>query len=273
MAAEDYAGMGLSDEEIAAIDEPEDETTPPVDEDVSDELDDDDSGEEADETPAPEPAQAPVPDPAPAPAHAPAPYIPPVPEGAAERLAALEQEIATIKQQRSNGVIDFDDADDKLDALRDERADIRADLKAVEIAARAAEHHAAHAWEAAQIAFFGANEAYRTDPLRYAALDAAVKAVASEPETDGKDLGWILNEAKDRVEKAFGGAPHTPSNSPPARRDVPPDIPPTLGGLPAAGANSTSKDGFAHLESLTGLELEMALARMSDAEQAAYLGG
>lgn len=278
MAAEDYAGMGLSDEEIAALDEPEDEAPAPIDEDVSDELDDEGEGEqeaagEAGVPPAaaePASAQDPAPTPPdPAPAQI---YIPPVPEGAVERLAALEQAIAEIKQKRHDGLIDFDDADDQLDALRDERSDLKAELKAFEIAARSAEHQAAQSWETAQTRFFSVNAAYQTDPLRYAALDAAVKAVANEPTTQGKTFEWVLNEAKARVERAFGVTPPAPQQTSTARTAAP-EIPPTLGGIPAAGANSTSKDGFAHLDALDGLELEMALARMSDAEQAAYLGG
>jgi hypothetical protein len=119
---------------------------------------------------------------------------------------------------------------------------------------------------------------YSADAEKNAAFDDWVKRLASNPKNEGKDPAWFLEEAHKKVKLEYGvaeqAAPAKQENKPAKPKGRAPDLtklPPTLGGLPAAAENDAGDGGeFAHLEKLSGLELERALARMTADQRERY---
>jgi len=103
--------------------------------------------------------------------------------------------------------------------------------------------------------------------------------LATLPESTGKTGLQVLMAAKASVDKqlqAFtGGAggqepKKNDKTSAPKPKATMPDIK-TLAGVPSAAPADVGKGRFAHLDNLTGLELEAAIARLSETDRVAYL--
>lgn len=128
-------------------------------------------------------------------------------------------------------------------------------------------------WQAEQEAFFKDNQAY-TGPLLFNALNAEVVRLAALPEAAGKSGLQILQAAKKSIDQQLAAITKAPAvqkqkpadSKPKARR---PDVQ-TLGGVPAAAAADTGGDKWAWLDKLSGMQYEAALAKLSEADQAAY---
>lgn len=137
-------------------------------------------------------------------------------------------------------------------------------------------------WQAEQAAFFKANDAYAKNNTLFNALNAEVVRIANLPESAGKSGLQVLYAAKATVDAAImaiagtARAAATPKAAQTSQPQKPkarmPDVK-TLTDVPAAAAPEVGQDRFAHLDKLDGLQLEAALARMSEADQAAYLAG
>lgn len=119
------------------------------------------------------------------------------------------------------------------------------------------------------------------------ALDDWVKRLAVKPDMADKSETEILQLAHKKVMAEFditpqgkaapaavssAAAPAAPAAKPNKTRA--PDLsnlPPTIGGLPAAATTDPRDDGeFAHLDNLTGMEYERALARLTPDQKARY---
>ena len=188
--------------------------------------------------------------------------------GKAENLAKLMDGTMTPE--------DYSKAESKYmrdrDALRDDK---------VESAAWFTEVHAFQV-EAARTT--GIN--YVTDAKMNDALDDWVKRLASKPENAGKDGKWYLEQAHKKVLAEYDIAPAAAKTAPQTpkatvsknkvaetkgRAPNLSNIPPTLGGIPAAAEADTGGDSeFAHIDRMTGMELENAIARMSADQRARY---
>lgn len=187
----------------------------------------------------------------------------------ADRLKALDAGNAQALKQMMEGEIDADAYATKnaeylaaRDALRDEKA-------------------ATAGWLATTHNFMAKAS---TDGVDYfnnaehnAALDDWVKRLASKGVPDDQ----VLEQAHKKVLAEFDIAPKAAAQAAPAApakpaKPVPraPDlsqIPPTLGKMPAAAsADDTGGAEFAHLDGLTGMALEQAIARMSPDQRARY---
>lgn len=109
------------------------------------------------------------------------------------------------------------------------------------------------------------------------ALDDWVKRLAAKGVPDDQ----VLAQAHKKVLAEFDIAPAAPAApaaaaapakpKPAARAPDLSAIPPTLGGLPAAGAADDTGGGeFSHLDSLDGFALEQAIARLTPDQRARY---
>lgn len=271
----------MSDEERAAL---VDETAAAEDapEEANEAAEDRGATEEVDESVAPE-KEAKAADPAPT------NYDPPqfafqAPEGAEARVAEIDASLLDLGQKLTNDEIEIDQYHARMLELTKERADLASRLSMAGLVEQMNQQSAQQAWSRAQATFFAAHQDYQ-DPVRYAALDAAVKTVAQRPESNGAPYSAILDQAHAEVRRAFGVSASQPvaQATPPAATAAPAaapksaptvvQIPPTLGDIPVSGANDTAKDPYAHLDNLSGLDLEHALARMPADQAAAYLRG
>lgn len=133
-------------------------------------------------------------------------------------------------------------------------------------------------------------EALRSDGVDYdqdkkleAEWDKAVRYLGSDPDNADKDAAWFLKEAHEIVKARFRIG-RADSAVPPAqkrlskvdealaaRRARQGEPPKTLSGLPEAGREAEGSGEFSHLDTLSGLDLEKALARMSQDQQDRYL--
>jgi len=155
-------------------------------------------------------------------------------------------------------------------------------------------------WEWEQDRFLEEHAIYREDPMMHAALDAAVKGLASAKDdagklvNDGKSLKWFLDEAHRQVSKRFrleevdagdgkdgkdgkqgkDGKPAVDGKKGKSRAGQPPnlkEVPKTVGNLPAAESSEASESEFDKIDKLTGIEYEQALANMTPEQQERYL--
>ena len=164
---------------------------------------------------------------------------------------------------------------------------LRSETRKIEAASQNAEI-GGQLWAAEQAAFFKANAAYtqQSNPVLWGTLNQEVMRVARDPANAGLTGIQVLYTAKANVEKAFSamfpGASKEKAKSGEKAADKKP-VPPkpaakrpthqTLRDVPAADTADVGVDRFAHLDKLSGLKLEAAIAAMSDADKQAYLSG
>jgi len=187
-------------------------------------------------------------------------------------------ELAALDQRFDDG--DIDEAERRSEERRilreqaqaDARAEVeRANAEARQRAEAQAAQDAEAAWDSAQTAFFAdaGNAALVADPIKAAAFKAAVDVVFAEKQ-GAITYPDLLVEARTRVtgvapvakDNAVRNATHErlAAQDPGAR---------SLRDIPAAGSNDSAPG--ASLDHLPIDQLEDTLARMSDADRAAYL--
>ena len=277
---------GLTAEERAALeeddgtetDEEEDDETESGDETEADAGDDaaegaddgeqqaDDGADDGDEGGEPEPErsqqQAPI-------------LVAEAPEKADERLGEIKTAKAELRKKYDDGELTFDEYESQVEALDDERMEIRLALKEAETAAKI-EHQRQVNEREAQINGFLAEIGVKRDfsDLRFAALDNAVKIIASKEEN--ADLG-----VREILEKAYGlcveqGVIQKKADKAPevqAKPRKPIATVPNLAKVPAADQTDTD-DGnrFAYIDRIADpVAREKAFQKLSPADQEAYL--
>lgn len=196
-----------------------------------------------------------------------------VPKYHAPAVEDYTTRIQSLDQAFQDGTLELVDYNRQRDEL------VRAQLKA-EISAEQNAQVEEQLWAREISDFMDAHKEYKESKFRHAALDIAVKDLAADEANADKPGRWFLREAHKIVEKEFGAqakeSPEQPNNDnkPGEKQSRKPDlsgVPKTLAHLPAAELPDTgSVDEFAHLDRLTGLELEQAVARLSPAERERY---
>ena len=162
---------------------------------------------------------------------------------------------------------------------------LRVETRKIEAASQNAEING-QLWAAEQAAFFRVNKTYtrEANPVLWGTLNQEVMRVARDPATAGLSGIQVLCLAKANVEKAFSAMfPGASKEKAPAEKAGKKPVTPkpkaqrpthqTLRDVPAADAADVGNDRFAHLDKLTGLKLEAAIASMSEADKQAYLSG
>lgn len=206
-----------------------------------------------------------------------------IPQYIAQPVDNYNQAMATLNKQ-------FEDAEITLAEYNTQRDDlIRRQTKA-EIAAEQNEQLAQQRWDWEVKHFIKdirRNEGVDYDkPLLGAALDTAVKSLATQKDAQGnlvhgdKDGEWFLSEAHKQIKAEFNLGKPTPivpppnGGKPPAGK--PRAVPTTLGAVPAAEIPDTGDtDPFSGIDKLIEQgrteEAEMKLAGLSKADQQRYL--
>jgi hypothetical protein len=259
-----YEGLGLSEEEISAMEEELGEDTGvEAEADDAEEVEDEQeaaAGDDADEVVEPEvEAKADEPEPKVEVEAA------PVAEAAPSALDKLESELAEVKKQFDDGDISIDEYIDAKSAL--DRKIVKAELKA-----ELAQEAASKSWEQSQSDFLGQHD-YLRDEVVYGAFAMQVNKLLADPKSASLTDEALLAAAKAKVDAAFGrkpGEPEPPKGESPirkAKKDAADTskIPITLQGIPAA-APPDDVDGnrFAYLDRLSGEAFEAAISKLSD---------
>lgn len=211
-------------------------------------------------------------------------YVAPPVEGYAELMAGLAQQQAALAKGYEDGDYDLGEYQAKLRQLTEQEWALRERQLKANLAAEQRSQQMAQRWQWEQERFFSqaANKAYREDPVIGPAFAAAVQLLAADASNDARPMNWFLEEADRLTRQRFrlpgdgqagangqnGTIPASQSRGGRARGG---QVPPTLGGLPAASIPDVGGDEFSRLDRLEGMELEMALSRLSQAEADRYL--
>lgn len=268
--------MGLSPEELAAINGDDDDTEA-LDEIAGDDDDDDDDDDdkntdskdakESDKA-ASDAADTQTDD---------AEEKQFVPNVTIERDAEYETKLADITSQRDEltkqleeGDIDLATYIAKDRALGTAETDLRTDKIYADNKEKELLKEVADKWQWQQEQFFesSANKIYGENNMLFAAFNAKTMELAANPENEGKSGTWFLKEADREVRKLFniGKDASGKDNIVDINKNRKPDlsnIPKTLGTLPAADSTETGDNEFSYLDNLTGMEYEQAIAQIA----------
>jgi len=263
---------GLSDAERAALEDPEDELEQELIEDLADEEPESDAEEEVAETAADgkdenesQPEERPF-------AYV---YTADEPTNYAEEVAALEQQKKDLRKQFSEGDLDLEAYEERRDAIEAQSAALRESKLKATLAQEQRQQLDAQRWLWEQERFFAqkSNRVYVDDPVLRAALNDTVKSLASDPANHNQSGMWHLEEADRRVRESIQRL-YQPADAGKPKKAVasrnPP--PPNIGDVPPADVSDVSDaSAFAHIDRLTGIEREMALAKLSEDDVNRYL--
>lgn len=202
----------------------------------------------------------------------------------------LLDERKELRSQHREGLISFEEYEEKLDAINDKinaldraKADADAALRHNEAVQRAQ-----YMWAIERVkkeCLSSDNIDYDKSPTLMAMWDTHVKALAVKEENATKPAEWFLRRAHELVKEDIKHAASlilgqkqeqkqtTPVKDAVAARVKTETRLRGLGELPTAGKSDVGDDEFAALDSLSGIELERALAKMPEDKAAKYLRG
>lgn len=190
------------------------------------------------------------------------------------------KDIATAKDalisQFDDGDITAKEYQQQLDALAKQEREIERAVERSALAAEMEQQRLKNEWAATVNAFIEINDVYNptTNPRMYRALDQEVRDVAGSPEAKAMTGAQILAKAHENLAQAFG---FEAKKDPPAakvRRVPKPDLPPSLGKVPAAETPDVTSGKYGALDRLAStnpLAYEEALMKLSDRERDEYL--
>lgn len=195
----------------------------------------------------------------------------------ARALETIDADITALDNKLSEGELDLTEYQQQTRTLERERTK-------AETAQDFSQQNTEQAWGAVQEAFFTANPEYANDKIMFGALDATLQGLYADPQYSDYTMAQYLVEAKRQVDARFtGGDPAPAPEAEPAGDDTQaaadkgegkqpsnaevaqqrggrPEAPATLNGVPEAEGEGT--DPWAHINQLTGLDYEEALARL-----------
>lgn len=220
-------------------------------------------------------------------AKAPAPvYQVVLPDDFEQRQQDVNGKLAELRQKFRTGEIEVDQYEVERDTLSAQLNELTSLQTKAEIARemqQQARHQEINTSLTAVMAQAKADGIDYNDPKQAAMFDRYANFLAGDPDFAGKSVAQIHAEAHKNVLQRLGKSAATPAPAPaippaaaPTPRKTPLDTAPkTLAQVPGADDANTDLNGgeFTQLDSLDGLELEDALARLPKAQREQYLRG
>ena len=170
--------------------------------------------------------------------------------------------------------------------ITQETSDLTADVREAQFAANANRSFAATDWQRSVNEFVQTNDEFGTQIMQ-GALNAALNELYADDKNIGSSHNWYLqtaaNAVRDQITPAQAAADNPSDASPNDKAvaaakaaankasDAKGKLPKTLSDVPVADDAGTSKDKFADIDSLSGVELEAALAGMTSEQDQEYL--
>lgn len=196
-----------------------------------------------------------------------------------EQISATHDAQRDLLQKFQDGELEVSEYAAELSKITERRdALVAARIKA-EISQEMAEQASAREWQQAVNRFIDRvakdeQVDYRTDAARARDLDTFVKVLANDPENAQQSSDWFLQEAHKLVNARRGGTV-TATKDDPRPRPAPrkPDlkaVPKTLAHVPGSDGPGDVSDEFGNVDALEGLDLEVAIARMTPAQREKY---
>jgi hypothetical protein len=204
------------------------------------------------------------------------------PDDAADQIKALRGEKAAEFKKLMDGDITPEQYSEKEDQILGKIDAIQTEITTANVATKLTLENAQRSYLGKVNALL--NSARDNEGIDYRAkenealhgeLDRTVKWLASDPANADKPEQWFLDEAHQMVKtrhglgKSTAAAPAKPGTKAGKAPDVS-GLPPTLRNMPAA-ADSEDGGEFSHLSTLSGMQLERALSKLSPEEQQRYL--
>lgn len=226
------------------------------------------------DAPAPEPTPEPAvpepvvpvtetPAPAPVPARSPAPISPDLTQQASEVLAQIEAKRDDLAGRYEAGELSFKDYRAQERVLERHQREAEGVINQAQLAQQFTQQRVQQDWSQAVGEFRKdpANAVFES-PVTLPLMEAALSAIRAQhpglAATDQLHQAKHLVQSQMRALMGLETAPATPVNPPRSK----PTLPPSLSGVPVAEANDSNIE-FSHLEKLSGLQLEKAVAKMN----------
>jgi hypothetical protein len=197
-----------------------------------------------------------------------------------QKMKDIQTKRDDLAAKLKTGEIDLEDYLPQDRALQTEETDLRIQQSTADNNAHQNLKIAEQRWMWQQEQFFEAEKnAIYKDPIIESALNTAVKNLANDPANVNRSGMWFLTEGDRLVRERFNlgkpaaddkGSGDDKSKKDPRKPNLT-EVPPTLGNLPAAESSETGADEFAHLDKLSGMDLEQALARLTPEQTDRYL--
>jgi len=198
-----------------------------------------------------------------------------------EQISATHDAQRDLLQRFQDGELDASEYVAELSKITEQRDALMAAKIKAEISQEMAEQASDREWQQAVhrfIARVAEDEQvdYRTDAARARDLDTFVKVLANDPENAQQSSEWFLQEAHKLVNARRGVVTAKKDDpSPPKERPAPrkPDlkaVPKTLAHVPGSDGPGDVSDEFGNVDALEGLDLEVAIARMTPAQRDKY---
>jgi hypothetical protein len=187
------------------------------------------------------------------------------------KAADFAAQKAELRRQMNEGDIDLDTYESQKDEIVAQEMTLREQKIKADISAEQSDQSNKARWLWDQERFFeaDANAIYK-DKYLLAAFDAAVRDLGGDEANASQKGDWFLREADKLVRARFNTAQPTQAKQDGRKPDLS-VVPKTLAHLPAAEIAQTGEIGeFDHIDRLDGLELERAVARLSDSERERY---
>jgi len=284
---DDFEGLGLTSEEVAAMEEDEDdqgqtEVQEDQDDAGQDVVDDDESNMDGDkaqddepetESDKPEASEKEAPEPETTPDAE--DTNPPVGASIKAIDAKYNESMAELEKRLDSGLVEFEDYKKELVTLERDRtrAVVREEMAILE---------AERTWTKEQNDFFAQHKHLKSNNIVFHAFAGEVNRLLADTAWSKKPGSQILNEAKKAIDSAFGKPPE--EKKPKLHKEDTPgekavkdaknasakaSPPKTLKEVPAADTN-TDDNTFAYLDKLDGQKYEDAISKLTPAELEAY---
>lgn len=208
------------------------------------------------------------------------------------RISEVDAELDVLESKLDEGDLQLSEFMRESRRLNNERQELVADRREQEILQNTNAALYETDWNTSVANFMGDNEGFQ-NPIMMGALEAALKELYAEPDNVGSSHYWYLETARRAVmeqitpQQATLENPPDNENSPQQQRRAEiasqqgqraqqaakdrQNVPASLANVPASEDNPGDGDEFSHLDRLEGVELEQALAKMSDAQVDRYL--
>lgn len=198
-----------------------------------------------------------------------------------EKMAATNEAQSDLLQRFQEGDLEVSEYVAELSKITEQRDALMAAKIKAEISNEMEEQASAREWQQAVHRFIdrvakSEQVYYRTDAARARDLDTFVKVLANDPENAQQNSEWFLQEAHKLVNARRGTVPATGNENPTTKERPAPRnpnlkaIPKTLANVPGSDGPGDVSDEFWTIDSLEGMDLETAIARMTPAQREKY---
>lgn len=196
----------------------------------------------------------------------------------------IEEQFNNIQTSKDDLVTKFDDGDltareyqSELEKLNRNERQLEQKVFKSQIAKEMKQNAKVASWREEVESFLQSNPQYAPGTVRYNALDTEVRRIGSDPANENMKDAEILKMAHERIESELGSPSkrdeNEGDNKSRQQRDKP-DIPPSLGNLPASEQTETSNSKFKALDKLFEIDPirhEHEMSKLSEEEQDRYL--